>query len=78
VEQLMAGILGGGSAGKASVKPAYTGLQLQTSANGLAIPIVYGQAKLAPNVIWHCAKGRSRPSPPSGPTRPPRRWPRSI
>ena len=47
----MAGILGGGS--KASTKPAYTGLQLQTSANGLAIPIVYGQTKLAPNLIWY-------------------------
>ncbi|MDB5361140.1 MAG: hypothetical protein JWO51_2437 [Rhodospirillales bacterium] len=47
----MAGILGGGA--KASTKPAYTGLQLQTSANGLAIPIVYGQAKLAPNLVWY-------------------------
>ena len=47
----MAGILGGGS--KTSAKPVYTGLQLQTSANGLAIPIVYGQTKLAPNLIWY-------------------------
>ena len=47
----MAGILGG--AKKTSAKPVYTGLQLQTSANGLAVPIVYGQAKLAPNVIWY-------------------------
>ena len=47
----MAGILGG--AKKTSTKPVYTGLQLQTSANGLAVPIVYGQVKLAPNVIWY-------------------------
>lgn len=47
----MAGILGG--AAKTATKPVYTGLQLQTSANGLAIPIVYGQAKLAPNLVWY-------------------------
>lgn len=47
----MAGILGGGA--KPSTKPSYTGLQLQTSANGLAIPIIYGQVKIAPNLIWY-------------------------
>lgn len=33
-------------------KPALTGLQLQTSGNALPVPIVYGQAKVAPNLMW--------------------------
>lgn len=33
--------------------PDYTGLQLQTSVNTLPVPIVWGKAKLAPNVIWY-------------------------
>jgi hypothetical protein len=36
-----------------STKPDYTGLQLQTSVNTLPIPIVWGQTKLAANVIWY-------------------------
>ncbi len=34
-------------------KPDYTGLQLQTSVNTLPIPIVWGQTKIAANVIWY-------------------------
>jgi hypothetical protein len=38
---------------KASTKPDYTGLQLQTSVNTLPIPIVWGQTKVAANVVWY-------------------------
>ena len=38
---------------KNSQKPDYTGLQLQTSVNTLPIPIVWGQSKVAANVIWY-------------------------
>lgn len=34
-------------------QPVYTGLQIQTSTNALPIPIIYGQARLAPNAIWY-------------------------
>jgi hypothetical protein len=40
-------------ASKASTKPDYTGLQLQTSVNTLPVPIVWGQTKAAANVIWY-------------------------
>jgi Putative phage tail protein len=36
-----------------SIKPDYTGLQIQTAVNTLPIPIVWGQSKLAPNLIWY-------------------------
>jgi hypothetical protein len=36
-----------------NTKPDYTGLQLQTSVNTLPIPIIWGQTKLAANVIWY-------------------------
>ncbi|HYA73062.1 MAG TPA: phage tail protein, partial [Roseiarcus sp.] len=38
---------------KSSVKPDYTGLQLQTSTSTLPIALVYGQTKIAGNVIWY-------------------------
>jgi hypothetical protein len=38
---------------KGAVKPDYTGLQLQTSVNTLPIPIVWGQSKVATNVVWY-------------------------
>ena len=34
------------------VTPNYTGLQVQTSSSALPIPIVYGMARVAPNIIW--------------------------
>ena len=34
------------------VTPAYTGLQLLTSCESLPVPLVYGMAKLAPNIIY--------------------------
>lgn len=38
---------------KIDTKPSYTGLQIQTSSSALPIPIVFGTAKVAPNIIWH-------------------------
>ena len=34
-------------------KPDFVGLQLQTAASALPIPIIYGQTKLAANIIWY-------------------------
>ncbi|GEM_PF-3357015 len=44
----MAGVLGGNK----PKAPAYTGLQLNTSAYGLPVPIVIGRTRIAPNVGW--------------------------
>ncbi|MDE3176407.1 MAG: phage tail protein [Pseudomonadota bacterium] len=38
---------------KTDIKPAYTGLQLQTAVSTLPIPIFYGQTKGAPNVVYY-------------------------
>ncbi len=37
----------------AAIWPSYTGLQLQTSANTLPIPLVWGMTKVAPNIIFY-------------------------
>ena len=47
----MSGLFGGGS--HQATTPDYTGLQIQTAVNTLPIPIVWGESKLAPNVIWY-------------------------
>ena len=36
-----------------NAKPDYTALQLQTSTSTLPIPIVWGQNKIAPNLLWY-------------------------
>lgn len=36
-----------------TVKPEFTGLQIQTSASTLPIPIVWGCNKVAGNIIWY-------------------------
>jgi len=36
-----------------NAKPDYTALQLQTSSSILPIPIVWGQTKISPNVLWY-------------------------
>ena len=36
-----------------NAKPDYTALQIQTSTSTLPIPIVWGQNKLAPNLLWY-------------------------
>ena len=35
-----------------TVRPDYTGLQVQTASSALPIPVVYGTNRIAPNVIW--------------------------
>jgi hypothetical protein len=37
---------------KRTIRPDYTGLQVQTASSALPIPIVYGTNRIAPNVIW--------------------------
>lgn len=34
-------------------RPSYTSLQVQTSCYGLCIPVVYGNDRIAPNLIWY-------------------------
>lgn len=46
----MSAIFGGGGKIK---KPAATGLQIQTSSNAVPVPIVWGQSKIAPNIIQY-------------------------
>lgn len=47
----MAGIFSGGDA---SVKPVvYTALQVQTSSQGLAVPVFYGTGRVTDNLIWY-------------------------
>ncbi|MGA2893769.1 MAG: phage tail protein [Xanthobacteraceae bacterium] len=41
------------AAKQSAVTPDYTGLQIQTAVNALPIPILWGESKLAPNVIWY-------------------------
>jgi hypothetical protein len=38
---------------QAAVTPDYTGLQIQTAVNALPVPIVWGESKIAPNVVWY-------------------------
>ncbi|MDE1145649.1 MAG: phage tail protein [Azospirillaceae bacterium] len=48
----MSGLFGGGKT-NADTKPSYTGLQVQTSAAGLPIPLLWGTQRAAPNLIWY-------------------------
>jgi hypothetical protein len=43
----------GGGGSHPAVAPDYTGLQIQTAVNALPIAIVWGESKLAPNLIWY-------------------------
>lgn len=47
----MSGIFGGVQY-VGQLKPNYTGLQLQTAASNVALPIAWGLNRLAPNLIW--------------------------
>jgi hypothetical protein len=47
----MGGLFGGGGGG--AKVPKYTGIQMQTSAQGLPIPIVYGANRIGVNLIWY-------------------------
>jgi hypothetical protein len=44
----LSGIFGSGTQA-----PEYTGLQIQTAVNTLPVPIVWGESKIAPNVVWY-------------------------
>ena len=44
----MSGLFGSGTQA-----PQYTGLQIQTAVNTLPVPIVWGESKIAPNVVWY-------------------------
>ncbi|WP_049974543.1 phage tail protein [Azospirillum sp. B4] len=48
----MSGLFGGGKT-NADTKPSYTGLQVQTSAAGLPIPLLWGTQRTAPNLFWY-------------------------
>ena len=49
----MAAIFGSSSKAQAQQQPAVAGLQIQSSAYGKVIPLVYGTARIAPNLIWY-------------------------
>lgn len=48
----MGGIFGGGGSTNNTVAPVAAGLRVQTSAYGLAIPIIYGRTRITGNLIW--------------------------
>jgi hypothetical protein len=47
------GFLFGGGGSNANNAPKYTGVDVQTSAYGLVVPLVYGVTRLAGNLIWY-------------------------
>ncbi|HEY3919461.1 MAG TPA: phage tail protein [Stellaceae bacterium] len=49
----MASVFGSSSKAQAQQQPAISGLQIQTSAYGKVIPLVYGTTRIAPNLIWY-------------------------
>jgi len=42
-----------GSGANSKAAPRYTMMNIQTSAQGLVIPICYGRSRIAPNLIWY-------------------------
>src|SRR5215472_17750699 len=49
----MSFLTGGGKRVQSAQAPAVSGLQLQSSAFGKAMPLVYGGMRVAPNLIWY-------------------------
>jgi hypothetical protein len=49
----MGGLFGSNPQKVSSTAPEVSGLRMQTSARGRAIPLVYGQTRVAANVIWY-------------------------
>ncbi|QDD62641.1 hypothetical protein EJD96_00030 (plasmid) [Herbaspirillum seropedicae] len=49
----MAGLFGGGTKGINTTGTMALGLQIQTSAYGLGLPIVYGTTRVSGNLIWY-------------------------
>src|SRR5947209_8289178 len=45
--------LTGAGGTNSTAQTVYTGIQIQTSAQGVCIPIVWGKARIAPNLIWY-------------------------
>jgi hypothetical protein len=45
--------MAGAKATQATQSPAISGLSLQTSAEGNALPLVYGTTRISPNLIWY-------------------------
>src|SRR5260221_12644283 len=43
----------GGGDKQASQTPQVSGIQIQSSIYGKAVPLVYGSMRLAPNLIWY-------------------------
>jgi Putative phage tail protein len=54
----MSGLFGGGQ--HTVVTPNYTGLQIQTAVNTLPLPLVWGMARIAPNIVWYGDFGTSQ------------------
>lgn len=48
----MGGLFGGGGGTNTSETPA-TGVQFQSSANGLPVPIIFGKTRVSPNLGWY-------------------------
>src|SRR5579862_4901998 len=45
--------LSGASGTNSSTPTVYTGIQIQTSAQGVPVQIVWGKNRIAPNLIWY-------------------------
>lgn len=51
----MGGLFGGGNTSTKTVDPVVSSLQIQSSAYGLPIPILYGTTRISGNLIWYGA-----------------------
>lgn len=49
----MSGLFGGGGGGESSVAKRLTSIDLQSSAYGEVVPLVYGRTRVAPNLFWY-------------------------
>jgi len=49
----MSGLFGGGGTTISTVDPIAAGLRIQTSAYGLALPLVYGRTRIPGNLMWY-------------------------
>jgi hypothetical protein len=51
----MSGLLGGGAKTQSTTAPMEASLRIQTSAYGMAVPIVYGTTRVSANLMWYGA-----------------------
>lgn len=49
----MSGLFGGGGTTISTVDPVAAGLRIQTSAYGMALPLVYGRTRIPGNLMWY-------------------------